>query len=64
MVESEAVSYKVARKALEQIEKSGCEILGSVLNKVDMKKDKYYSHYKDRYHTYYEKIENRQEDRE
>lgn len=54
----------MAKKAVEQIEKSGCRILGGVLNKVDMKKDKYYSHYKDRYHTYYEKIENRQEDRE
>lgn len=64
VVESEAVSYKVAKKAVDQIEKSGCRILGGVLNKVDMKKDKYYSHYKDRYHTYYEKIENRQEDRD
>ena len=64
VVESETVSYKVAKKAVSQIEKSGCRILGGVLNKVDMKKDKYYYHYKERYYTYYEKIENEQEDRD
>lgn len=62
VVESEAVSYKVARKALEQIEKSGCEILGSVLNKVDMKKDKYYSRYGGRY-RYYSSYYKKQEDK-
>lgn len=38
VVESEAVSHKVAKKVLVQIEKSGCRTLGAVLNKVDMKK--------------------------
>ncbi len=57
VVESESVSYKVAQKALAQIEKSGCRILGGVLNKVDMKKDKYYSHYKSHYGSYYQKNE-------
>ena len=56
IVESEAVSYKMAKKALAQIEKSGCRILGGVLNKVDMKKDKYYSHYNRKYASYYEKM--------
>lgn len=59
VVESETVSYKIARKALSQIEKSGCRVLGGVLNKVDMKKDKYYSHYKNHYSSYYEKNENK-----
>ena len=30
------ISYKFARKSLEQLEKTGCKILGSVLNKVDV----------------------------
>ena len=36
-------------KAKEQLTKSGCKILGAVLNKVDMKKEKYYS----KYNSYY-----------
>lgn len=57
LIESETVSYRVAQKALAQLEKSGCTILGSVLNKVDTKKDKYYSSYYSRYGKYYEKIQ-------
>ena len=49
VIESEAVSYKAAQKAKSQLERSGCHILGAVLNKVDVKKDKYY-----RYHSYKE----------
>lgn len=49
VIESEAVSYKAAQKAKAQLERSGCHILGAVLNKVDVKKDKYY-----RYHSYKE----------
>lgn len=45
VIESELVSYKVAAKAKEQLEKSGCRILGAVLNKVDVRKDRYYSKY-------------------
>lgn len=56
VVESEAVSHKVAKKAIAQIEKSGCRTLGAVLNKVDMKKDKYYSRYSGKYAAYYEKM--------
>ena len=56
VVESEAVSHKVAKKVLVQIEKSGCRTLGAVLNKVDMKKDKYYSRYSGKYAAYYEKM--------
>ena len=45
VIESEAVSRRDAMKAKEQLTKSGCKILGAVLNKVDMKKEKYYSKY-------------------
>lgn len=45
VIESETVSYKAAQRAKAQLEKSGCRILGAVLNKVDTKKDKYYSKY-------------------
>lgn len=55
IIESEAVSYKAAQKAKLQLERSGCHILGAVLNKVDVKKDKYYSHYYGRYGGYYKR---------
>lgn len=45
VIESELVSYKVAVKAKSQLEMSGCRLLGAVLNKVDAKKDKYYTKY-------------------
>ena len=53
VIEGEAVRYSVAQKSLTQLERSGCKILGAVLNKVDMKKDKYYSSYYGRYGGYY-----------
>ena len=49
VIESEAVSRREALKAKDQLEKSGCKLLGAVLNKVDMKKEKYYS----KYNSYY-----------
>ena len=42
VIESEAVSRKAALKAKEQLEMSGCKILGAVLNKVDIKSSSYY----------------------
>lgn len=53
IIENEVVSYKAAQKVKEQLERSGCRILGAVLNKVDVKKDKYYSSYYGRYGKYY-----------
>nr|WP_294492655.1 CpsD/CapB family tyrosine-protein kinase [uncultured Mediterraneibacter sp.] len=50
VIESETVSRHMALKAKEHLEKSGCRMLGAVLNKVDFKKDKYYSK-----HSYYYK---------
>ena len=60
VVESEAVSYRVAQRAMDQLRMSGCEVIGGVLNKVDTKKDKYYSHYYSRYGSYYQKSEQTQ----
>lgn len=45
IVEAEAVSYKIAQKVKAQLERSGCPILGAVLNKVDVQKRKYYKFY-------------------
>ena len=51
VVEAEAVSYKIAQKVKAQLERSGCPILGAVLNKVDVQKRKYYkSYYRKGYH--------------
>ena len=45
IIESERVSYKVAQKVKEQMEKTGCKLLGVVLNKVNIEKEKYYGKY-------------------
>ena len=45
VIESDLVSRKVAAKAKEQLEISGCRVLGAVLDKVDVRKNKYYSKY-------------------
>lgn len=55
VVESEAISYRAAQKAKAQLELSGCHIIGAVLTKVDMRKDRYYSSYYTKYGTYYYK---------
>lgn len=45
VIESKLVSYRIAQKAKYQLEKTGCRILGAVLNKVDQEQDRYYSKY-------------------
>lgn len=50
------VSYKLAQKCIRQLEKSGCRIIGAVMNKVDTKRDKYYSSYYKHYGSYYQKL--------
>ena len=45
VIESGTVSRRTALKAKEQLEMTGCRLLGAVLNKVDVRKDKYYSKY-------------------
>ena len=56
MIEPGIVSRKLAQKCIRQIEKSGCRIIGAVMNKVDTKKDKYYSSYYKHYGSYYQKL--------
>ena len=55
VIESDAVSYRVAQRAVEQLRMSNCPVIGGVLNKVDTRKDKYYTHYYNKYGYYYKK---------
>lgn len=50
VVAANTISRRFARMVREQMEKSGCPILGVVLNKVNMKQNKYYGRY---YGNYY-----------
>lgn len=43
VVESGSTSYHVCRKVKDQLEKSGCKILGAILNKVDYESRRYIS---------------------
>ena len=52
VIESGAVSYRISQKVKSQLEKSGCRLLGAVLNKADIKSGKYYGK---RYGKYYGK---------
>lgn len=58
VVASNEISYKFAQKIKEQLEMAGCKILGCVLNKVKIKKKKYYGKYYGNYYgNYYEKAD-------
>jgi len=46
VIESGKVSYRVEQKIKKQLEKSGCRILGVILNKVNMESSRYYGNYK------------------
>lgn len=45
VIESGAISYRLEQKVKNQLEKTGCRILGAVLNKVDLHSEKYYGKY-------------------
>ena len=45
VIAANAVSYKFVRTVKDQMEKTDCPILGVVLNKVNMKQNKYYGKY-------------------
>lgn len=51
VIENERVSRSMAVKAKEQLEMSGCRLIGAVLNKVDIRSSRYYS----KYSNYYKK---------
>ena len=52
VVESGAVSYRLEQRVKNQLDKSGCRILGVVLNKMSMERSGYYSKYYGRYGKY------------
>lgn len=56
------VRYRDAQKAFAQLEKSGCRILGAVLNKIDTSGDKYYFSYYKHYGEYYRRDEDDSEE--
>lgn len=45
VIETEVISYRFVLEIKEQLEKSNCPILGTILNKVDIRANRYYSHY-------------------
>lgn len=54
VISANTISYKFAQKVKEQLEVSGCKLLGVILNKVDNKQNGYYGKY---YGAYYGKEE-------
>ena len=52
VIESGAISYRLEQKVKLQLEKSGCRILGVVLNKVNISNNGYYSKYYGKYGKY------------
>ena len=58
LVESGALSYRLVQKAKRQLERTGCRILGAVLNRVDMAGSGYYHRYYGKYSKYTKYYEN------
>ncbi len=52
VVESGAISYRIAQRVKQQMEKTGCRLLGVVLNKVGGENSGYYSKYYGAYGKY------------
>lgn len=52
VVESGAISYRIVQRVKQQMEKTGCRILGVVLNKVGGENSGYYSKYYGSYGKY------------
>lgn len=45
VISANTISYRFARGVKKQLEKSGCPILGAVLNKANVKQNRYYGKY-------------------
>lgn len=45
VIEAEVISYRFVQEIKAQLEKSNCPILGTILNKVDIREQKYYNRY-------------------
>lgn len=54
IIASSAVSYRFARRIKEQLQMTGCPILGCVLNKVKLNEKGYYGKYYGEYYQSYE----------
>ena len=52
VIESGSISYRLDQRVKGQLEKSGCRILGVVLNKVNIERNGYYSKYYGKYGKY------------
>ena len=59
VIAANTISYKFARFVKEQLAKADCPILGVVLNKVDMKQNKYYGKYYRKYYGEYNADKNK-----
>lgn len=60
VVESDSTSYRACQKVKGQLERSGCKLLGAVLNKVSSKgRSSYYSRHGRYYDAYYGNSEER-----
>ncbi|MGN1167488.1 MAG: CpsD/CapB family tyrosine-protein kinase [Lachnospiraceae bacterium] len=53
VIAANMINHKFASSVKEQLEKSDCPILGVVLNKVDMKRNRYYGKYYGKYYGSY-----------
>ena len=53
VISANTISYKFARSVKDQLSKTGCNILGVVLNKVSMKQNKYCGKYYGKYYGHY-----------
>jgi capsular exopolysaccharide synthesis family protein len=49
VVQSNAISHKFAKDIVKQLKIGNCKILGAILNKVDLKNNKYYGKYHGNY---------------
>lgn len=55
VIQNNGISRRFARKVKEQLEKTGCRVLGAILNKVDMSAGSLYGRYGRYYGKYYGK---------
>lgn len=53
LIESGSLSYRLVQRTKKQLERTGCRILGAVLNRVDMSGGGYYNKYYGKYYAAY-----------
>lgn len=63
VITSDEINRRELREAQAQIEKTGCPILGAVLNKIDFKTRNAKKYYSRSYYTHYNKTDNNQIDK-